>query len=362
MIAVTKPDLPPLGEYTEFLKKIWASRWLTNNGEFLLQFEERLRQYLNIKNIVVVSNGTLALHLALKSLPKKGEIITTPFTFITTTNVILWEGFTPVFADIDLETFNINPDDVERKITEKTVAILAVHVYGNPCDVKRLEEIAEKHKITLIFDAAHAFGVEYEHQSVLNFGHISTLSFHATKQFNSIEGGGIVTLDETLVSKFKLLRDHGIKSEEEVELPGTNAKMNEFQAALGICNLNHLEEKLALRQQLYQYYKDKLSSLPLQFQKIVASKYNYSYFPVCFTTFEQRERVFEELLKKGIRTRKYFYPLTTSAKYLKQMNLVEKYHLQNAHNITNRVLCLPLYPDLEKQNIDYIAEIITECV
>ncbi|GAJ24082.1 unnamed protein product, partial [marine sediment metagenome] len=218
--------LPKLEEYVKYLGKIWSTRWLTNGGEFVQLLEKKLEEYLRVKNLVLVTNGTVALQLALKAFELKGEVLTTPFTFAATTNVILWEGLTPVFADIDPETFNIDPNDVERKITEKTSAILAVHVYGNPCYVEELQQIASSYNLKLIYDAAHAFGVEYKKQSVLNYGGISTLSFHATKIFNTIEGGAIVVKDKELFEKLKLLRNHGIKSEEEVVLPGINAKMS----------------------------------------------------------------------------------------------------------------------------------------
>jgi dTDP-4-amino-4,6-dideoxygalactose transaminase len=360
MVTVTKPDLPPLEEYVKYLKVIWESRWLTNNGEFVQLLERKLREYLKVKNLLLVSNGTLALHIALKALELKGEVITTGFTFPATTNVILWEGLKPVFADIDPETFNIDPKDVKRKITNKTCAILAVHVYGNPCYVEELQEIAEKHNLKLIYDAAHAFGVEYKNQSVLNYGDISTLSFHATKVFHTIEGGAIVVRDENLLEKIQLLRNHGIKSEEEVILPGTNAKMNEFQAIMGLCNLKYIDEKIKLRKERYEYYKENLSDLPVQFQKIIASKYNYIYMPVCFRNVSERDKVHAELLRHGVKARKYFYPLTTEIAYLKSksISLTERYDLKVAFDISRRVLCLPLYPDLEISVIDNIIDII----
>ena len=364
MITVTKSDLPDLDRYIEYLKKIWSSRWLTNDGEFVQLLEKKLEEYLKVKNLMLVSNGTLALQLALKAFDLKGEVITTPFTFAATTNVILWEGFTPVFADIDPETFNINPEDVERKITDKTSAILAVHVYGNPCYVEALQEIADKYNLKLIYDAAHAFGVEYKNQSVLNHGDISTLSFHATKLFHTIEGGAIIVKDEKLLEKLKLLRNFGFKSEEEVVLPGINAKMNEFQAAMGLCNLEYIGEKIRRRKRIYEHYKEKLTDTSVKFQKIIASKYNYSYMPVCFENNEKRDEIYTELVKNGIKPRKYFYPLTVYFDYFKDksINLVEKYGLNVAFDVANRVLCLPLYPDLEIVDVDEIISIIRKVI
>jgi dTDP-4-amino-4,6-dideoxygalactose transaminase len=360
-IPVTKSDLPSLEKYVQYLEKIWSSRWLTNNGEFVQLLEKRLADYLKVKNLVMVSNGTVALQLALKVFDLKGEVITTPFTFATTTNVVLWEGLKPVFADIDPDTYNIDPNDVERKITNKTGAILAVHVYGNPCYVEELQEIADKHYLKLFYDSAHAFGVEYKNQSLLNYGDLSTLSFHATKVFNTIEGGAIVAKDGDLAEKLQLLRNHGIKSEEEVVIPGINAKMNEFQAAMGLCNLEDIDEKIQRRKEIYEYYKEKLSGY-VKFQKIIASKYNYGYMPVCFKNNEKRDEIYSELINNGIKPRKYFFPLTTNFDYFKgeSMNLVERYNLKEAFDISNRILCLPLYPDLEIGNVDKVVEIIKD--
>ncbi len=361
MINVTKSDLPDLEKYVEYLKKIWSSRQLTNDGEFVQLLKGKLEEYLSVENLVLVSNGTVALQLALKVLQLRGDVITTPFTFSATTNVILWEGLTPVFADIDPDTFNIDPKEVEKKITRKTSAILATHVYGNPCDVEELQKIATEYKLKLIYDAAHAFGVEYKNESVLNYGDISTLSFHATKVFNTIEGGAIVVKDEELFGKLKLLRNHGIKSEEDVVLPGTNAKMNEFQAVMGLCNLENIDEKIRLRKSLYERYRERLRGTKgVKFQKIIASKHNYIYMPVCFENIETRDGIYSELIKNGIKPRKYFFPLTVNFSYFKKrgMDLIEKYRLQKAADIANRVLCLPLYSDLEIAAVDSIASII----
>lgn len=361
MITVTKSDLPSLEKYMEYLRKIWTSRWLTNDGEFVQLLGKRLEEYLGVKNLVLVCNGTLAIHLALRALDIKGEVITTPFTFAATTNIILWEGLTPVFADINPETFNIDPDDVKKKITHETIAILAVHVYGNPCYVEELQEIADEYNLKLIYDAAHAFGVEYKNQPISNYGDVSTLSFHATKVFNTIEGGAIIIKDKELLEKLKLLRNHGIKSEEEVVIPGTNAKMNEFQAAMGLCNLENIDEKIRLRKVRYEHYKEKLANIEdIKFQKIIASKYNYSYMPVCLKSTEKRDEIYSELIRNGIKPRKYFFPLTVNFDYFKEhrVRLIQKYHLKNSSYIANRILCLPLYPDLEMSVVDNIINMI----
>lgn len=358
MINVTKSDLPPIENYVEYLRQIWDTRWLTNNGELLQRFEYELKKYLEISNLFSLNNGTLALQVSLKALCLKGEVITTPFTFIATTNAIVWEGLTPIFADIDPETFNIDPKDVERKITNNTSAILAVHTYGNPCNIEELQEIADKYNIKLIYDAAHAFGVQYKNQSVLSYGDISTLSFHATKVFHTIEGGAIVTKNEELFEKMKLLINHGIRSEESFAAAGTNAKMNEFQAAMGLCNLESIDEKIMSRKKKYMKYVKGLSDSTVQFQKIVSSRYNYSYMPVCFENNNIRDEIYLKLINSGIKTRKYFFPLTLSADYFGNENLVENYGLNFAYDVSNRILCLPLYSDLEDEVINNIIEII----
>jgi len=360
VINVTKSDLPELEKYVDYLKGIWSTHWLTNEGELAQLLKERLEEYLRVKNLVLVANGTLALQLAIRVLQLKGEIITTPFTFSATTNVIVWEGLTPVFVDIDPDTFNIDPMQVEKEITGKTSAILATHVYGNPCYVEELAEIAARHNLKLIYDAAHAFGVEYRNRSVLDYGDISTLSFHATKVFNTIEGGAIVAKNEELFERLKLVRNHGIKSEEEVVLPGLNAKMNEFQAAMGLCNLENIDKNIQLRKGIYEHYKEKLAQTHIKFQEIIASKYNYIYMPVCFENIQKRDEVYSELVKNGIKPRKYFYPLTANFDYFKEkgIDLVEKYDLKQASDTASRVLCLPLYPDLDISVIEDIIRII----
>jgi dTDP-4-amino-4,6-dideoxygalactose transaminase len=360
MITVTKSSLPPLEKYIEYLEKIWSSRWLTNDGEFVKRLEKELQEYLKVKNVVLVSNGTVALQLALRALNLKGEVITTPFTFVATTNAILMENLTPVFADIDTQTFNIDPKYIEKKITKKTSAILAVHVYGNPCYVEELQEIANKHNLKLLYDAAHAFGVEYKNQSVLNYGDASMLSFHATKVFNTVEGGAIVTDNEQMVEKLKLLRNHGIKSEEEFSLPGTNAKMNEFQAAMGLCNLEKHDTNIEQRETIYKRYAEKLGKLQgVQLQRVITSKYNYSYFPICFENRKKRDQVWSELSKKGIKTRRYFFPLTVDTPYFQN---IQKEDLKVAFSVADRVLCLPIYPDLEKTSVDYIIESVISVI
>lgn len=366
MINVTKTKLPPLDEYNEYLNQIWESGWLTNNGVLVKELEGKLTNYLKVKNLAVTNNATLALQIALKALDLKGEVITTPFTFSATTNVIIWEHLTPVFADVDKNTFNIDPDDIERRITPKTCAILAVHVYGNPCDVERIQEIADKHKLKVIYDAAHAFGVEYKNKSILNYGDISVLSFHATKVFNTIEGGALITKSDKLDNKIRLLRNFGIvEHKDKTILPGINAKMNEFQAAMGLCKIKTVDEEMSIRKMLYEKYVAELKgNRHIQFQQIVTKKYNYSYLPILFKNKAERDKVFNELKEDGINTRKYFYPLTSSYIYTKRYTkkVKEKEYLGNSKEISSRVLCLPLYPDLGLEDLVRVTEKIKKTI
>lgn len=355
MINVTKTSLPPIDKYIKYLKKIWANNWVTNDGEFTRKLENNLEKYLGIKNLLALANGTLALHLAFKALGLKGEIITTPFTFPATTNTLIWEGLKPIFADIDLETFSIDPEAIERKINRNTSAILAVHVFGNPCNVEAIEKLAQKYNLKVIYDAAHAFGVEYKGKSILRWGDISTMSFHATKIFHTAEGGAVITKDRNLYKKIQLLRNHGIQSYEKVTLAGTNAKMNELEAIMGLCLLDNFNTLEKQRKKRYMIYYNAFSRHPkIRLQKINSSRYNYSYFPVCFSSESMRNKIFKSLLKNGFRARKYFYPPTHELPYTHGSN--EK--LPNSTLIAHTVLCLPLYPDLPIREIKKVIDIV----
>ncbi len=356
-ITVTKTELAPQKEYEKYLAKIWKANWVTNNGQFLLELENKLQKMYGTKRLLVVSNGTLAIQLALKTLPvRTGEIITTPFTFQATTNTIIWEGYTPVFADIDQDTFNIDPADVERKITSKTIAILAVHVYGNACDNERLERLARKHKIALIYDAAHAFDVVYKRKQLATCGDISTLSFHATKTFHTIEGGAILCKDQKTFEQLVLLRNFGIRSEEEVVSCGINAKMNEFQAAMGLVNLRWVKKRYILRKKVHDLYMRRLIKFKsIKLQKMIVDKENFTYLPVLFPSKKVRDHVYDGMKKSGIGTRKYFYPLTTTAEFLTKTN--SKSLLSStpvAKDVSERVLCLPMYASLPLRDVSRI--------
>lgn len=356
MINVTKTTLPPIDKYISYIRKIWANNWVTNKGEFVLALEKKLQNYLKVKNLLAVSNGTIAMQVAFKALNLKGEVITTPFTFPATTNSLIWEGLKPVFADIDPQTFNIDPKEIEKKITKETSAILAVHVFGNPCDVESIEKIAKKYNLKVIYDSAHAFAVEYKNKSVLLWGDINTLSFHATKIFHTIEGGAIISKDKKNNENINVLRNHGIKTYDQVIVAGINAKMNELQAIMGLCVLGDLEKNIKKREKLYKRYLTAFGGSQFKTQKLNKnmSQYTYSYFPLCFKNQKIRDKVFKVLLKNGIRARKYFYPPCHELPYIKSPSS----DLPNATRISHTILCLPLYADLSQKDQDKIIGLI----
>lgn len=344
MIPVTKTYLPNKEKYQSYVDLIFSSGWLTNNGSLLRELEQRLEAYLGVKNIILVANGSLALQIAYKALELKGEVITTPFSFAATTSTLAWEGLTPVFADIDPASFNIDPAQIEALITEKTSAIVPVHVFGNPCEVEAIQSIADKHNLKVIYDAAHAFGSEYKGQSVLNYGDISTLSFHATKLFHTIEGGAVITNDDELAQKIRLLINFGITSPTTIESVGTNAKMNEFEAAMGLCVLDDMEIIRQQRADVWQTYVEHLSGLFTLQQWNQHGQNNHAYAPVLFDSEEHLLKV-ETLLKgNNILPRRYFYPSLDTLEYLGTKQVCE-----HSRSIAGRILCVPIFPSLEKE-------------
>lgn len=360
MINVTKTYLPSLNSYLKYLTKIWENNWVTNDGEFSKKLEIELKKFLKVENIVLLGNGTLALQLAYKALDLKGEVITTPFTFPATTNSLIWEGLKPVFADIDPNTFNIDPKEVEKKINKRTSAILAVHVFGNPCDVEALSKLAKKYNLKLIYDAAHAFGVEYGGKSILRWGDASTLSFHAAKTFHTIEGGAIVSNDKTIKNKIKLISNHGIKSKEEVVMAGINARMNEFEAVMGLTQLADYRERVNKRKKIYDLYTSHFKNNPklkLQSLNKNLTYYTYPYFPVCFENEKITKKVQETLLRNGIVPRRYFYPPIHEFPYIKG-----KYNLKNTERISHTILCLPLYEELTLEDASIIVNLIDKVI
>lgn len=363
-VMVTRSSIPPLEEYIEEIKAIWDTKWLTNMGEKHNQLEHELQKYLGVSNVSLFTNGHMALELGLQALGLSGEVITTPFTFASTTHAIVRNGLTPVFCDINPVDFTIDVTKIEELITDKTTAIVPVHVYGSICDVEKIEQIAHRYKLKVLYDAAHAFGVKYKGRGITNYGDMSILSFHATKVFNTIEGGAICSSDNDYVTKLYRLRDFGIVSEEIVDAVGANAKMNEFCAAMGLCNLRHVHNEIEKRKAVVNAYRERLSGLKgiqlLPIQKDVTP--NYSYFPIIVDEVQfgcSRNEVYEILKENNIFSRKYFYPLTSNfdcyrGKYDSLLTPIALY-------ISDRVLTLPLYADLSIEKVNQICNIIIKC-
>lgn len=353
MIPVTKPFLPKEEEFREYVDSIWERQWLTNNGPLLNDFELKLKGYLNIKHLLFVSNGTFALQLAIKALALSGEIITTPFSYVATTSSIVWEGCKPVYVDIDQATFNIDPSKIEAAITPQTSAILATHVYGNPCDIDAIQKIADKYGLKVIYDAAHCFGTRYKNKSVFDYGDISTTSFHATKLFHTIEGGAVFTRDPDLLKKMLYIRNFGHNGPDTFEGLGVNGKNCEFHAAMGLCNLKYVDEILERRKMLSLHYFEKLSAIKGTFPKINGDQnYNYAYFPVLFDTEELRESCMENLERANIFCRRYFSPALSTLPYVDQVKMPV------CDDVVKRIVCLPLYHSLSFSDLDMICRII----
>jgi len=353
MINVTKPFLPPKEEYQKYLDDIWQRNWLTNNGPLVNELELKLKQKLKLNHLLYVSNGTTALQIAIKALELKGEIITTPFSYVATTSSIVWEGCTPVFVDIDKKSLNIDPKLIEQAITPNTSAILATHVFGNPCDIDAIDVIAKKHNLKVIYDAAHCFGTNYKGQSVLNYGDISCISFHATKLFHTTEGGAVVTKSPELLEKLASLRNFGHNGPYEFKGVGINAKNSEFHAAMGLCNLNYIEKIVAKRKQDSLLYDEWLSSLNCQRPTInPLCEYNYAYYPLVFHSEAECLGVLDALQQRNIYARRYFYPS------LSTLNYVPKNTCKVSEKIASHILCLPLYYNLSQSEIDMICRYI----
>ncbi len=353
MIPVTKAYLPDKEKYKAYIDKIYESGWLTNRGTLLQELENRLQKHLGVKHLILVANGSLALQLSYKALGLEGEVITTPFSFAATTSTLSWEGLKPVFADIDSDTYNLDPKNIAPLITEKTSAIVPVHVFGNPCEIEAIQAAADKHNLKVIYDAAHAFGVQYKDQSVLNYGDISTLSFHATKLFHTIEGGAIVTNDDEIAKKIRLLINFGITSPTTIESIGTNAKMNEFEAAMGLCVLDEIESITKRRQEIWQMYSEKLPHFVNFQQWNSLSTNNYAYAPVLFETESQLLKVENILNENQFTPRRYFFPSLDTLVYLNTKEVCTV-----SRNIANRILCLPIYPSLKHEQVESIVQLL----
>ncbi|WNI75432.1 DegT/DnrJ/EryC1/StrS family aminotransferase [Enterobacter ludwigii] len=364
-VYVTSPLLPPLEEFIPYLETLWESKILTNSGQFHQQLEEALAAYLGVKHVCLFSNGTLALLTALQTLRITGEVITTPYSFVATSHSLLWNDLTPVFADIDPATFNIDPDRIEELITPKTTAIMPVHCYGIPCDMERIQKIADTYGLKVIYDAAHCFGVKQDNASILNYGDLSVLSFHATKVFNTFEGGAIICHDAKTKQRIDYLKNFGFADETIVMAPGINAKMNEVQAAMGLLQLKYIDSALQERAVIYQRYVELLdSALPaLEYIKPASNiEWNYSYFPVLIRedSAVSRDAIYSELRKHNIYARRYFYPLISAFPMYRHFPTANAQHLPVADEISHAVLCLPIYPGLLVADQRRIIEIIQE--
>lgn len=354
--------MPSLEEYTEEIKELWETRWLTNMGTKHKQLEASLIDYLGTPNITLFTNGHLALECVIAALDLKGEVITTPFTFASTTHAIVRNGLTPVFCDINKDNYTMDVTKIEELITDKTSAIIPVHVYGNVCNIEEIERIAKKYNLKVIYDAAHAFGVTVNGVGVANFGDASMFSFHATKVFNTIEGGAVAYRDKSLDRILYDIKNFGITGPESVEYVGGNAKMNEFQAAMGICNLRHVDQEIEKRKAVVTRYKERLDGIEgiKTWEEQEGVKSNYAYFPVVFDGYKMaRDEVFDCLKENGIIARKYFYPLTNSFECYK--NKFNSDETPVAKYIADRVITLPLYADLSIDDVDRICNIIINC-
>ena len=362
-IYITKPSLPPLVEFEKSLEKIWESGIITNNGPFHIEFEEALTKHLGFRHVSVFSNGTLALLSALQALDISGEVITTPFSFVATAHALWWNKIKPVFADIEQDYFTLDPEAIEKAITPNTAAIMPVHVYGNPCRMDQIQKIADNHGLKVIYDAAHAFGVELNGHTILQEGDLSVLSFHATKVFNTIEGGAIVSHDAGMKKHIDHLKNFGFEDEVTVVEPGINAKMNELQAAYGLLQLKTIDACIEKRRVITEKYREILEGVPgITFLKdMLGVKHNYAYFPVLIdekTYGISRDGLYDRLKENNIYGRRYFYPLISSFPPYKELESAIRKNLPVAHDIASRVLCLPIYPELELSIVEHIAEII----
>ncbi|HUF03559.1 MAG TPA: DegT/DnrJ/EryC1/StrS family aminotransferase [Aridibacter sp.] len=341
-INVTKTFLPPIEEYKNYLQTVWQSHWVTNRGDLVRELEEKLRKYLGVSDLLCVNNGTMAIQLAIRALELSGEIVTTPFSYVATTSSIVWENCEPVFADIDEETLTIDPNAVEEAINDKTTAILATHIFGNPCDVEAIEDIAKQHGLKVIYDAAHCFGVRYRGESILNWGDVSTLSFHATKLFHTGEGGGVVCRDPEISKRVYYMHNFGHKGPEDFQGLGINGKMSELQAAMGLAVLPHIDEVIEGRREVTERYEELLSFKNFRKPTIrEGTEWNYAYYPVVFERHGDLENCVTRLNKLDIFPRRYFYPSLDSLPYVSTRS-----ELAVSSRVADNILCLPLFHDL----------------
>jgi len=362
-ITVTSPLLPKLEDFIPMLQDIWDRKWLTNNGHYHEELEKALADYLGVKYISLFTNGTLPLITALQALRISGEVITTPYSFVATTHSIWWNGLKPVFVDVEEETGNINPEKIEAAITPHTTAIMPVHVYGTPCNMKRIQEIADIYGLKIIYDAAHAFGVKKDGESVLKAGDMSTLSFHATKVYNTIEGGALVCHDEATKKRIDFLKNFGFNGETTVVAPGINSKMDEIRSAYGLLNLKQVDSAITKRKATAEKYREALKDIPgVRYLKdIEGVRHNYAYFPIFIDEKEygmSRDALYAKLQEHNIFGRRYFYPLISTFSAYKGLESANPANLPIAHKLANQVLCLPMFAGLDNEGTDRIIDII----
>lgn len=365
IITVTSPLLPDLGEFNEYLKKIWDSKWITNNGKYHQKLEAALCEYLKVPYISLFTNGTLPLITALQALHITGEVITTPYSFVATTHALWWNGIKPVFVDIDSKTGDIDPNRIEEAITPRTTAIMPVHVYGKPCDTKAIQNIADKYGLKVIYDAAHAFGVEVDGESILNAGDISTLSFHATKVFNTIEGGAMVMKDEKTKKRIDYLKNFGFADEVTVVGPGINSKMDEIRSAYGLLNLKQVDDVIAARKHVAEAYCKALRGVEgiTFFDDMPGVRHNYSYFPIFVEEKKygmSRDELYFMMRDRKVWGRRYFYPLISEFSTYRGLESADPANLPEAHKMANSVICLPMHHELSANDIQRTLDFIVK--
>lgn len=363
LITVTSPLLPNLDDFNEMLKQIWESKWITNNGSFHKQLEKELAAYLKVPYISLFTNGTLPLITALQALRITGEVITTPYSFVATTHALWWNGIKPVFVDIDPRTGNIDPDRIEAAITPKTTAIMPVHVYGKPCDTQRIQEIADQYGLKVIYDAAHAFGVEVNGESILSAGDLSTLSFHATKVYNTIEGGAMVMHDERMKKRIDYLKNFGFANETTVVGPGINSKMDEIRSAYGLLNLKQVDKAIEARHQVAIRYREALRDVEgiTFFDDMPGVRHNYSYFPIFVDEKKygmSRDELYFKMKEQNVLGRRYFYPLISEFSTYRGLESAKPENLPEAHKMANSVICLPMHHTLLAEDVYKILRVI----
>lgn len=364
-VTVTSPLLPPLEEFIPYLEDIWDRKWLTNNGYYHKELEAALCKYLKVPYISLFTNGTLPLMCALQALRITGEVITTPYSFVATTHSLWWNGIKPVFVDIDINTGNIDPDKIEAAITPRTTAIMPVHVYGKPCDTKRIQEIADKYGLKVIYDAAHAFAVEVNGESVLNAGDMSTLSFHATKVYNTVEGGALICHDEKTKQRIDYLKNFGFAGETTVVAPGINGKMDEIRSAYGLLNLKYVDSAIETRRRVAEKYREGLRGVPgiSYMEDMPGVRHNYSYFPI-FVDAEKygmtRDELYFRMKEQNILGRRYFYPLISEFSTYRGLESAKPELLPNAHKMADSVICLPMHHAISESTINQIVQLINK--